>query len=246
MFLKNFSNCLFLSLIFSVIHNLFPVNLDFMLHHNDPEWLEKPTLNKATMAPSINRFTYEISGITFHIVKKDITLLTVDVIVNAANRLLARGGGVCGVIFEAAEGNSQTLQKYITDKHPNGIEPGQAIITPSFNLEQCGIQHIIHTAGPIYHRYVDKNEAADVLRSCYRESFRLAAEYKENSSIAFPFIASGIYGFPKEEAAKIALETLFGEIKKTTSIKTIYFSLIHQEDIEIFKKILEQNINPIS
>jgi len=127
------------------------------------------------------------------IVRNDITKLTVDAIVNAANTQLRMGGGVCGAIFSAA--GAQELQNACDKLSP--IQTGEAVITKGFGLSA---KYIVHAAGPIYQG--GHNEEY-LLRSCYRNSLELAKEY-ECESIAFPIISSGIYGYPKAEALSVA------------------------------------------
>lgn len=216
---------------------------DFTLHTDDPAWLKTHSQKNNAQPRHQSVYQTERNGITFCIVKKDITSLNVDAIVNAANKELSRGGGVCGAIFQAAEGNAKVLQEYIFNQYPQGIEPGQAIITPSFDLGDQGIKHIIHAVGPIYHEYHDKNQARELLKNAHIESLKLAT--KNNcSTVAFSFISSGIYGFPKENAAEIAIDALLPQTERDEiPVKTVYFALIHQEDFDIFKKILEQKID---
>jgi len=134
----------------------------------------------------------------FTIVRQDITKMDVDAIVNASNTALARGGGVCGAVFQAA--GSVELETACQELAP--IEVGEAVITPGFALPA---RYVIHTAGPIY-RDGTKGEA-EKLRSCYLNCLKLAAE-KECDSIAFPLISSGIYGYPKKEALQVAMASI--------------------------------------
>jgi len=128
------------------------------------------------------------------IVRNDITKLRVDVIVNAANTALQMGGGVCGAIFSAA--GADVLQDACDALAP--IKTGEAVITQGFNLPA---KYIIHTAGPVYRGGKQGEEA--LLCSCYVNSLELAV--KNNcKSIAFPLISSGIYGYPKAEALRVA------------------------------------------
>ena len=131
----------------------------------------------------------------FTIVRQDITRMNVDAIVNAANPQLAMGGGVCGAIFKTA-GPTQ-LQAACNKVAP--IETGGAAITPGFALPA---QFVIHAAGPVYHQQ-DAAESERLLRSAYTESLSLAAE-NNCASIAFPLISSGIFGYPKADALRIA------------------------------------------
>lgn len=131
----------------------------------------------------------------FTIVRQDITKMKVDAIVNAANTDLAMGGGVCGAIFKAA--GATRLQAACDKVSP--IKTGGAAITPGFDLSA---RYVIHAAGPVYrHWNAEQNE--QLLCSAYTESLNLALKH-ECQSIAFPLISSGIYGYPKDEALRVA------------------------------------------
>ena len=134
----------------------------------------------------------------FQIVQQDITKLHVDAIVNAANNKLLRGGGVCGAIFHAAG-----IEQLTAACHEIGYcETGRAVITKGFDLPS---RFIIHTVGPIWHG--GQHHEEDILRSCYRESLKLAVKHR-CQSIAFPLISAGIYGYPKREALTVAISTI--------------------------------------
>jgi O-acetyl-ADP-ribose deacetylase (regulator of RNase III) len=130
----------------------------------------------------------------FTIIRQDITKMDVDAIVNAANTGLLMGGGVCGAIFKAA--GAAELQAACDRLAP--ISTGDAVITPGFALPA---KYVIHTAGPIYRDGNSGEEAA--LHACYTNSLKRAIE-NDCKSIAFPLISSGIYGYPKAEAQKVA------------------------------------------
>jgi O-acetyl-ADP-ribose deacetylase (regulator of RNase III) len=135
---------------------------------------------------------------TIDVVLGDITQQEVDVIVTAANESLLGGGGVDGAIHRAA---GPELAEAGSRLAP--CEPGRAVATPAFGL--APVKHVIHTVGPVWE---DGQQGEDeVLTSCYVESLRLA-ERLGAKSIAFPAIATGIYGFPVERAAKIAVRAV--------------------------------------
>ena len=129
---------------------------------------------------------------------EDITRLKVDAIVNAANTQLLAGGGVCGAIFRAA--GRRELQEACDKISP--IKTGEAVITSGFNLPA---KFIIHTAGPIWQGGHGGEE--NLLRSCYVNSLKLAVE-KNLHSVAFPLISSGIYGYPPDEALRVAVDAI--------------------------------------
>lgn len=130
----------------------------------------------------------------YTIVRQDITKMKVDAIVNAANTELQMGGGVCGAIFRAA-GASQ-LQAACDKLAP--IQTGDAVITPGFRLPA---KYVVHAAGPVYRG--GKSGEEEQLRSCYLNGMKRAVENK-CESIAFPLISSGIYGYPKDAALRVA------------------------------------------
>jgi O-acetyl-ADP-ribose deacetylase (regulator of RNase III) len=132
------------------------------------------------------------------IIRHDITKMNVGAIVNAANTALQMGGGVCGAIFKAA--GADKLQAECDKIAP--IKTGEAVITPGFALPA---QYIIHTAGPVYRD--GKHEEETLLRLCYQNSLQIAVE-NQCTSIAFPLISSGIYGYPKDDALRVATTTI--------------------------------------
>jgi O-acetyl-ADP-ribose deacetylase (regulator of RNase III) len=160
--------------------------------------------------------------------QEDITVIEVDAIVNAANTSLEGGGGVDGMIHQAAGNELNEACRLL-----NGCLTGDAKITKGFNLPS---RFIIHTVGPIWNGG-DKNEEA-LLASCYKRSLEVAVENK-CKTIAFPNISTGIYHFPKELAAKIAIETIIQFLANDTSIEKVYLICFSKENYKIYKTLLD-------
>lgn len=166
------------------------------------------------------------------IVKGDITKLSVDAIVNAANRSLLGGGGVDGAIHRAA--GKKLLEECRT---LNGCNTGDAKITKGYNLPS---KHVIHTVGPVY-RGGNSNEA-NLLASCYKRSLEVLIE-NGLKTIAFPAISTGIYGYPIVEATNIACDIVLDMIKNYgDKIEKVYFVCFSQGDYDIYNQILNSKI----
>ena len=158
----------------------------------------------------------------------DITGLNVDVIVNAANKSLLGGGGVDGAIHQVAgPGLVEECRKL------NGCETGNAKITGGHNLP-AGF--VIHAVGPVWQG--GKKEEESLLSSCYKRSLEIATE-KQLKSIAFPNISTGIYGFPKEKAAGIAISTITSFLNENTEIEKVIFAIFDKENYEIYQDLVK-------
>lgn len=162
------------------------------------------------------------------VIRGDITHLSVDAIVNAANTSLLGGGGVDGAIHDAA--GPQLLEECRT---LGGCETGQVKVTRGYNLPA---NFVIHAVGPIY-RGGNAGEA-DLLASCYRNAME-AAKMKRLSSIAFPCISTGIYGYPIEEAAEIAVDIVCNFLEETEADIEVTFCCFSASDEEVYRRLLE-------
>lgn len=164
---------------------------------------------------------------TLSILRGDITMLQVDAIVNAANESLLGGGGVDGAIHRAA--GPELLRAC---RQLNGCPTGQARITPGFKLPA---KWVIHTVGPVW-RGGGAGEPA-LLASCYRESLKLAAE-KGLRSIAFPCISTGVYGYPQEAAARIAIAEACAFAPTPGAPDEIVFCCFLADDERIYRTLM--------
>ena len=157
----------------------------------------------------------------------NITKMGVDAIVNAANTSLLGGGGVDGAIHAAA--GPGLLEEC---RELNGCPVGQAKITGGYDLPA---PYVIHTVGPIW-RGGDKGEARK-LACCYYNSLKLATEY-QLATIAFPAISTGVYGYPKEEAAAIAVKTVAAYLEEDKVILKVYFVAFDRETERLYQQEL--------
>ncbi len=168
-------------------------------------------------------------GVIIEIVQGDITKQPdIEAIVNAANAYLRRGGGVAGAIHRAA---GPELEKECEKYAP--IKPGEAVITKGYKLPN---KYVIHCLGPVY----GKDRPEDKFLSlCYKNALKICEE-KEISSIAFPAISTGFFGYPIEEATEVALKTCLEIIPQLKKVKRIRFVLFDKEAYNIYQNKLKE------
>ena len=162
-------------------------------------------------------------------VRADITTLTVDAVVNAANSSLMGGGGVDGAIHRAGGPDILRECRELRDSHyPDGLPTGQAVATTAGELPA---RWVIHTVGPVFSRREDRSA---LLADCYRNSLRVAGEIGART-LAFPAVSAGIYGWPMDDAARIAVRTVHGS---STELDEVTFALFSADALAAFEAAL--------
>jgi len=171
----------------------------------------------------------EHHGVTVECIRGNIAAQSgIDAVVNAANSALRTGGGVAGAIHRAA---GPGLEEECRPLAP--IRPGQAVITGAHNLPN---RHVIHCLGPVYG---EDMPAETLLAACYRNALALAEQHGL-TSIAFPAISTGVFGYPMEAAARVALRTVIEGIPTLVSVKHIRLVSYAAEDETIHARVLEE------
>ena len=170
--------------------------------------------------------THIINGVTIECVRGNIAdQPDMDAIVNAANAQLRTGGGVAGAIHRAAGPGLEEEGRALAP-----IRPGQAVITGGHSLPN---RHVIHCLGPVYGH---DEPSGELLASCYRNALELA-ERHGIASIAFPAISTGIFGYPMEEAAHVAFETVRDSLPGLSVLRHIRFVLYGAEDLHVHERV---------
>jgi O-acetyl-ADP-ribose deacetylase (regulator of RNase III) len=160
-------------------------------------------------------------------IQANIVTLDVDAIVNAANSSLLGGGGVDGAIHRAA-GTELVAECMML----NGCETGQAKITKGYKLKA---RHVIHTVGPVWHG--GGNGEPELLCNCYENSLKLATEHGLKS-VAFPCISTGVYRFPADQAAEIAVQAVRDYLNVSTTLERVIFCCFSEEDFKRYEGLL--------
>ncbi|WP_085523653.1 O-acetyl-ADP-ribose deacetylase [Tuberibacillus sp. Marseille-P3662] len=169
-----------------------------------------------------------------NLLQADITKLDVDAIVNAANESLLGGGGVDGAIHKA--GGPQISQEcQIIKKRQNNCPTGDAVYTSAGDMPS---RYVIHTVGPVWSG--DSQTEQALLQSCYDQSLMLA-EQLDVETIAFPNISTGVYGYPKQQAADVAIQTVkrFFQTQPESSIRKVFFVCYDEENYQLYKRMLK-------
>ena len=177
--------------------------------------------------------TRRIGDVQLDVIVADITTLSVDAIVNAANSSLLGGGGVDGAIHRAAGPDLVAECRML-----HGCKTGEAKITKGYRLKAA---HVIHTVGPVWNGGTLGED--DLLASCYRRSMELCGKHKL-SSVAFPAISTGIFRFPGDRAAKIAIDTTIQALPAAPSVGQVIFCCFSEASAALHTDVLARYVSP--
>jgi len=176
-----------------------------------------------------------MDDLKLEVLKGDITTIELDAIVNAANNSLLGGGGVDGAIHRA--GGPAILEACKAIRATQGeLRTGEAVMTTGGNLPA---KYVIHTVGPVWHSGRQQEEL--LLHNCYRKSLALA-DAQDITSIAFPNISTGVYGYPKDKAARVAIEAVrsYFEEHTTSNIKYVAFVCFDDENYKLYQELVSR------
>lgn len=178
---------------------------------------------------------FEIENATVRIIRGDITEMSTDAIVNAANSSLMGGGGVDGAIHR--KGGPVILEeckRIRTELWPHGLPTGKAVMTSGGNLKA---KHVIHTVGPIWHG--GNRGEAESLREAYTNSLK-SATMNRLRSISFPSISAGTYGYPVQEASRVALKAIRAFLETEDKISEVTLVLFSEDDLKIYLEVARE------
>lgn len=191
-------------------------------------WAEYSCYHRTRIDPTLKAGPQSVTT-RLHAIRGDIAKLETDAIVNAANSSLLGGGGVDGAIHRAA--GPELLEEC---RLLGGCKTGEAKITKGYRLKT---KHVIHTVGPVWHG--GKSNEPEQLASCYRRSLEIAVA-NDLSSIAFPCISTGAYGYPPEAAAEIGINTVREFIETGASLKEVIFCCFSEQDFQLYQRVLSE------
>ncbi len=186
-------------------------------------------------APGVTTFSLKSGRLELE--RGDITQASTDAIANAANAMLAGGGGVDGAIHRAAGPELLDALREIKCTLPGGVlSTGQAVITPGYRL---AARYVIHCVGPIYDREGDR--APELLQSCYRRAIELSID-RGLESITFPSISTGVYGYPLDDAAPLALDAIATACEAAGAPRLVRLALFDEDTLAVYERAAERRL----
>jgi len=185
----------------------------------------------------LEKDTFHVGNAIIRLIRGDITEMATDAIVNAANSTLLGGGGVDGAIHKRGGPKiDEECRSIRATEYPNGLPTGKAVITGAGNLKA---KKVIHTVGPIWHG--GHHGEPELLASAYINSLRLAVT-NELKTVAFPSISTGAYGYPAEDASRVALKAVKEFLTHQGKLDEVVFVLFSVADLEVYTTAAEETI----